>query len=433
MPIDAIPIDAPPLEIDASVLASHSGTISVFEVGLLGAASEGFAPNTQIGQGVQIRAIFLDLASAEAPLMEEMPGGLEGCKAWDYTTAEAAAAIGVGQGPISVTVADNAPGTNLEIQFPPCDFAPGLGYICPDSASSGSAVGIDLTGVGAGLTAAAQLTLPGASAHTFDASDEAFGRFVKFSGTGNATLDDPASAFPITAFTGARSITIGLPLGTGTNLPTLTAGTMTTLGGTGPQPAKADPGFLADTGAGGAPPGVNVLFGHAESTDFNAFPATLGFTSVRGIGDDFALGTGPDDGAAGPNKVLPTAIPTNGTAVTVGCDGGHQSPLPANCGIALGSVLDIETTNATIPGGSSPYYFPAPSGGGGRRVHVRCVRIGPGQLTVPTAYSALIMTSGATRIRATFLRSELVGFTNTTGLPNSVQIAAGHGIVGFTR
>jgi hypothetical protein len=429
--VDA-PVDAPVFDIDADPSSMHRGTISVFEVGLLGAAAEGHLPNTQIAQGVQVRINFFEIANEEPPIMEEMPGGLEGCKAWDYTTAEHAAAIGIDEGPIAITVADDNSGTGGEITFPSCGFTAGAGYTCPDTTSSGAASGIDITGIGVGATAAAQLTLPSGSAYTFDADDATFGRYVKLGGTGVATLDDPNVAFPILAFATDRSITIGLPLGLGTNLPTLTAGSLTTLAGVGPLPGKLDPGFLASTGTSGSPPGMNITFAHAESAHFNAFPSNLGFVGARGIGDDFTLGTGPDDGGSGPAKVLPTAIPTNGAAFTVGCDGGNTTPLPAACGTALGSILDIETTNTAIPGGASPYYFPAPTGAGGRRVHVRCIRIGPGQLTVPTAYSALIMGSGATRIRATFLRSELVGFTNTTGTPNSLQIAGGHGIVGFT-
>jgi hypothetical protein len=429
--VDA-PVDAQIFDIDANPSATHRGVLSVFEVGLLGAAAEGHLPNTQIAQGVQVRINFLETASEEAPVMEEMPGGLEGCKAWEYTAAELPGAIGVDEGPIAITVADSDSGTGLEITFPSCGFTAGTGYTCPDTSSSGVATGIDLMGVGVGPTAAAQLTLPGGSAFTFDADDAGFGRYVKFRGTGVATLDDPDVAFPILAFGGDRSITIGLPLGLGTDIPTLTAGTVTTLAGVGPLPGKLDPGFLADTGTAGSPPGMDITFTHAASAHFNAFPPNLGFRGARGIGDDFTLGTGPDDGGAGPNKVLPTAIPTDGSAFTVGCDGGNSTPLPAACGTALGSVLDIETTNATIPNGASPYYFPAPTGAGGRRVHIRCLRIGPGQLTIPTAYSALIMGSGATRIRTTFLRSELVGFTNMTGIANSLQIGAGHGIVGFT-
>jgi hypothetical protein len=60
--VDA-PVDAQIFDIDANPSATHRGVLSVFEVGLLGAAAEGHLPNTQIAQGVQVRINFLETAS----------------------------------------------------------------------------------------------------------------------------------------------------------------------------------------------------------------------------------------------------------------------------------------------------------------------------------------------------------------------------------
>lgn len=382
--IDA-PVDAP---IDAPV-ATHSGTISVFDVVLRNMGGAGVD-----GHGIQVGISFTDNAAVNAPIMQESPSPIDGCKLWEYDMpAEFAANLGGDEGAVQITAGDGSP------VFPACIYAgASTGYICPDTASSGTG------GVLAPASAAtATFTVPAGSSAVFGAEDA--GRYLKLGSTGVAALD---TAFPIVAFVSANTVVIA---GTNATLTLPVAATFTTLAGVGPVPA----GGTAPTDPMGD--GENLTFAKAAGTHFEAFPANLGFGGAAGIGDVFTLGTAN-------GKVLPTSIPTDGSAFTVGCDDA------GSCGTALGSILNIVTTNASTLGVPSPFYFPT----GTRRIQIRCIKVGATTITVPAAYSAHLTRamSGANRIQATFIRTNQAGAMNMTGAPNQALIAGGHAEVGFT-
>jgi hypothetical protein len=403
--IDARPIDGPPIDTPTDgPSATHAGTISIFDVRLRNQGGAGVD-----GHGIQVGATFLDLATAQQPIMEESPGNpTDGCKLWEYTPAQVVASFGVDQGPIQICgpgaqfTCPTPPATTPPPTFPACIFQAGAGYICPDVASSGSANGVVFAPAGASAT---QMTVTSA---LFQATD--VGRYIRFSGTGNAVLDG-AGPLPIVMVPGPGGGMVIIFAGVAVTA-TPTAGTFTTLAGVGPIPGAPAGGFMSDT--------EMVTFAKAASANFQAFPANLGFSGAQGIGDSFTLGTAAVGGVA---KVLPTTIPTDGSAFTVGCDD------TAMCGAALGSILNIITTDGTL--GASPFSFPPPVT---KRVQIRCIEVGATTITVPAAYSARLARamSGANRIQTSFIRSNQAGTMNTSGPPNQVLIAGGHAEVGFT-
>jgi hypothetical protein len=93
-------------------------------------------------------------------------------------------------------------------------------------------------------------------------------------------------------------------------------------------------------------------------------------------------------------------------------------------GSALGTLINITTTD-TPTTGMSPFAMPLPTT---RRVNVRCSTIGARMVTVPPAFAALLMTSGATRVQTTLIRPALM-----TGSAAGVNSISGHAIVGFTN
>lgn len=387
-PTDAPPIDAP--------TATHAGTISVFDVRLRNQGGAGVD-----GHGIQVGISFIDLASAQQPIMEESPGNpTDGCKLWEYTPAQLVASFGADQGPVQIC----GPGTQFTCPaggpntFPACVFVANVGYVCPDLASSGSATGVVLAAAGASAT---QMTVTSALFQDTDV-----GRYIRFSGTGTGL--DAAGPLPIVMRPAAGGGTVIIFAGVAVTA-TLTTGTFQTLAGVGPIPGAPASGFLADN--------EMITFQKAASANFEAFPANLGFSGANGIGDAFTLGTMN-------GKVTPTTIPTDGSAFTVGCDDA------AACGTSLGSILNIITTDATL--GASPFSFPPPVT---KRVQIRCIEVGATTITVPAAYSARLTRamSGGTRIQATFIRSNQAGATNMSGPPNTVLIAGGHAEVGFTN
>jgi hypothetical protein len=396
--IDAPSPDAPPPDARTDAPSpTHGGTISVVDVVLRNQGGAGVD-----GHGIQVGITFVDLATALQPIMEESPGNpTDGCKLWEYTPAQLAASLGIDEGPVQICGAgtpfacpQGGPNT-----FPPCVYGGAtVGYICPDTASSGSTNGAVFASAGTGLTS---MTL---GAPDFGAED--VGRYIRFAGTGDATLDG-AGPLPIVMVPAAGAGAVIVFAGVSVTA-TPTAGTYTTLAGVGPIPGAPPGGFLGDN--------ENVTFVKAASTHFDAFPANLGFAGAQGIGDSFTLGTMN-------NKVTPTTIPTNGTQFTVGCDD------TASCGQSLGSILNIITTDGTL--GASPFSFPPPTA---KRVQIRCIEVGATTITVPAAYSAHLARamSGANRIQATFIRSNQAGATNASGPPNQVLIAGGHAEVGFT-
>jgi hypothetical protein len=168
----------------------------------------------------------------------------------------------------------------------------------------------------------------------------------------------------------------------------------------GPIPSAPDPGFLADDST------ITV----AHTMGGGNHVANFSLASAPGtVGDDFTL-----DASSLTNLVNP---PRTGAAITYTC--------ATNCAgaNASGSLVNIETTDAPLAG-LSPFALPPPVT---KKVQIRCSALGSGTITIPAAYSAKLMASGATRIQSTFMRGALLSSANPP-----VTGVAGHAIVGFT-
>lgn len=392
--IDATEIDA--VSIDAAPVQTFSGTISVVEARLRNMGGAGID-----GHGIQIGVSFLDNLTAVPPI--DMTAGAtttSGCFVWRYDATQIPGLIGTNQGTVQITVADGAP------PFPACVFSPTAGYICPDTGSSGA--GGVLTMMSAG-TSTFTIVAGGGTGATF--GDEDIGRYLRLGGTGTA-LD---TAFPIVARASATTVVIA---GTGTTLTLPAAATFTTLAGIGPVPdlaAGAPRSFLDD-----ADNATATKTGGTQVDDFTDRTLALGGPSV---GDDFTLGTAASATTPAIPKVLPTAIPTDGSEFVVGCDNS------AACGASVGSLVNIVTTNATL--GTSPFDFPT----GTSRTQIRCVSLSSNEVRVPAAISAHLRRSesGANRIQTTFIRGNFGPIGDTTPPTATTNFLGGHAEVGFTN
>lgn len=385
-PIDASSIDGDTTdatEIDA-VPVTYAGTISLLEAQVLAPGTSG----ALFGQGIQASVVFTASDQVPAPMMEEQPGLPFGCKAWEYTPAQVAAAtVGVNEGNVTFTLT----GGQAQHNIPTCVHQAGVGYVCPHTNTAGT--GGDIT-VGGGGTAT--LTV---SNTPYNANNTA-GKYISINGATNATNN---GVFPIVASTSSSTVTYVNPGAVAETLPA--AATRVNLAGVGPIPNAADPGFLDNDNAASF---ALVMGGGGHFADFTVT------TGVGTVGDD------PTIEAAEAGKL--NNIPLDGSALSVVCS---ATGCPA--GSASGTILNIVTTDGTIPGNPQLFFVMPPPVT--KRVQVRCAALQgatAGQtITVPAAYMALIQSSGATRIQATLIRPTLMGSDPVTAI-------AGHALVGFT-
>jgi hypothetical protein len=340
---------------------------------------------TLFGQGIQIGITFTASDQVPGPIMEEQPGAPFGCKAWEYTPAQAAAAsIGNDEGAITITTTGTTP-----MMIPSCAHSP-AGYVCPHTMTA-QVGGVIAAGPQAGTMTFTDLDV------TYNANNTT-NRYLQVSGATNAGNN---GVFPIVALAGANTIVIGNPAGVAETLPA--AATHVNLAGVGPTPMVPDPGFLTDDAT------VSMALTVGGGMHFQAFTVSNG---VSNVGNDFTLATA--------EAIKLNAIPSTGAEFSIACD---AAGCPA--GSASGSILNIVTTDAPVTG-LSPFAMPLPTT---RRVQVRCAELQLGvaghSITVPPAYSALLMNSGATRIQATFIRPHLMASDPVTAI-------SGHAMVGFT-
>jgi hypothetical protein len=383
-PTDGTMVDAPSdgLLADAPNDAganSYVGWIAVNEVAYLNPGTSG----TFHGQGIEASIAFTDSAALPGPVQDQQPGTIFGCKAWSYSAADATAAwLGTDEGSVELTFAGTTAPT-----LPACAYAAGPGYACADSATenTGGAIAPGPSGGTATLTD---------SDNTFSAANS-LGRYVRLAGASNAANN---GTFPILAVASATSIVYANPAMVSETLPSNAL--HVNVAGAGPIPTVADPGFLGDDSSATA----TLIAGGGGNVA--AFAATISTS----IGDDFRLGL------AELNTL--NAIPFDGTQFSVTCT---SADCPA--GSAIGSMLDIVTTDSPTAG-LSPFAMPPPVN---TSVHVRCFEPGVTAVTVPASLSAHLQNSGATRIRAAFIRPNV--YSGTTA---GVTAVAGHAIVGFT-
>jgi hypothetical protein len=367
---------------DVSTAPTFSGTISIQEVSVNGVP--------QLGQGMQVTISFSNNQQSPAPVFEEMPGSLFGCKVWEYTAAEAAD-VGLNEGSVQITAMDGDP------VMPPCNYVPTRGYLCIGGAGAGGDVA--LVSAPMGLWSLTDPEITNAALQV--------GSYVTITG---ATTPANNGNFPIVSSAGANTIVYANPNPAALPETLPATATFTMVAGVGPIPGMADPGFLEDDDV------LDVTLtsggdGHFE-TFTRSFPAAGG-----GVGDDFSLDTA--------SQTTISDIPVDGSTFTIGCGGAGGS-----CGTSVGSILTITTTDGTIPAGVPPYYMPAPTT---TEVSLRCANLGATELTVPAAASAFLQSSGATRIQTTFIRSNLQTTMNAPGgVVANTTLVAGHGVVGFS-
>jgi hypothetical protein len=94
----------------------------------------------------------------------------------------------------------------------------------------------------------------------------------------------------------------------------------------------------------------------------------------------------------------------------------------------MGSVLTIVTTDGDVTGLPAHVMPPAVT----TVVEIRCASLGVGAIAVPAAAAAALPGAGATRVRTTFLRTNLQSASNTSAPQAGTSVVAGHGAVGFT-
>jgi hypothetical protein len=371
------------MAIDA-VPATFTGSISILEAAVLNPG----AGNGTFGQGAQVSVSFIGSDAVPGPILQEMTTSALGCKAWEYTAAQAAAAtVGLDEGLLDI----NLVGTNAPV-VPDCAYVANVGYTCPQTATA-QVGGTIAVGPSAGL-----FTLTD-NDNTFNDGNSR-GRYLRIAGAATAGNN---GVFPIVNRTGATTLVFANPAGAAETLPA--AATHINLYGVGPIPNAADPGFIENDNT------VNVTLTAGGGNHFATFTSMTSTGANMTLGDDFTLAT------AEANKL--NAIPRNGAAFTITCT---AAACPAAS--ATGTVLNIITTD-TPTAGLSPFAMPLPTT---RRVQIRCGVLGASAITVPAEYSALIQGSGATRIQASFIRGALL-----TGGPPEVSVVAGHAIVGFTN
>lgn len=373
--VDA-PIDAPPPP-------RYSGRITVLETSQLNSGN--VVP--PVGQGLQVRVSFTDREALPAPTREEMPGVEVGCKAWEYTAAQAAAElIGLDEGSVAVSfVAGSAPTTPPVV--PPCSFNAAAGYLCPHPATDIAGGAIAFSG-GQGT-----LTLTGMTPFT-DANS--LGSYIRISG---AAQSGNNGVFPITARPSTSAVRYTNASAVNETLPA--TATHVNLAGVGFIPAKADPGFLADDSM--------LVVDHTMGGGGHIPDFSLRTMAPGHVGDDFTVDA--------VTLALMRTITTSGQAMTFVCETGCAGfNAPA-------SQIDLITTDAPLAGVPA-FALPPPVT---KRLHIRCIAPASPMVTVPAEYAALLAGAGATRIQATFTRA-----TTVTRPAAGITVVTGHAITAFT-
>ena len=353
---------------DAAPLADFSSSVSLQELQIAG--------HPELGQGLSVGVSFS--VDGAAAIFEEMPDSLFGCKVWEY---------GAGGAPVSLdegTVTITSTGDTDPV-IPPCVHTP-AGYACLGASGAGGAISAG--------------PMPGTfmftDADAMFAADDV-GRSLTLAG---AAMPGNNSRFPILVLTSLTTVVIA---GGTLALETLPdTATWVIVAATGPNPigATLTDGFLENDDV------FSIELASGGAGDWTSFTQANVTT-----GDSFVLST----------EAATTIrdVPMDGSQFSIGCD-------PATCGSAIGSLLVITTTDAAIPPGAPDYFLPTPTA---KQISIRCAKLGATTLIVPPSISAYLMSSGATRIQTTFLRSQLAQVTSSN---HGMNIVVGHGWSGFS-
>lgn len=365
----------PPSGSDAAPPDAAVPTLAPTHTGLVSIQDITLANVPAAGHGLTATTI---LNRVVAPEYEEIPGSVEGCRVYTYDVDTKPQPPEEDHGVLRI---GGAKGGNLE-----CRFVPQRGYVCPTATGAGTFT----VEPPAGGASTAAYTVPGAA---FSAND--VGRYLQIAGTGAA---GNLGAFAIVAAPSATQVVVANPRAVAESFP----GNFTVIAGAGPTPNDLYRPFE----------GVSAIeLDLPEKVTFASPKATLR------PGDAFTL----DETSA---RTL-VAIPLDGAATTLRC---------SSCGTADGTIVRIQTTDASIAG-LSPVAFPAPKK---KSVEIQCVRVGTGEITVPAAAMEFLkkshLASPVTRIRTAFMRDGLRVHTAAAPLPaNRIALAVGRGTIGFTN
>jgi hypothetical protein len=404
--------DAPPIDAEVPDMEPppvFTGTVTVLEASVFGAP--------QLGSGIQIASSFFENGGVP-PVYEETPGSPTGCKVWEYTPAQVAD-VGSDEGAVVVTI-DNPESHGFDPAIPGCGFVAGRGYMCPDATQStgGTVQGLPDPNNPGSCIAGRLMLIDADAPFTFKVTD---GRYVAFSNTGTALLPDGTTLpvigkLPVVPPAPEDNTTVILPYPQATTTcipatPLDAAAVHLTLGGVGPIPGVTGEGLMADD----ATVSVSVTAGGGmHIASFTAdFPG-----ATHSPGDAFSLDADSLPIFAPPGSPGAQGIPLDGSAFTVACDTND------GCGAGSGDgvVLNIVTTDADLTGVGATTLPPPMT----KRVQVRCAALASNSVTVNATASAHLMTAGATKLQATFIRGALSG--NPEG---TVNIVAGHAITTF--
>ncbi len=366
-------VDSAPDDIDSSTAApTQTGRIV-----LVAATFKGFEAR---GEGLLLNVDVKNIEDRVPFAFEDAPGSPFGCKVTEFTP-EQFAETPVNFGTLAFTI-ENGPA------FPPCNFVDSVGYACVGAAGAGG--DITVVNSGSGIYEISN------DAVTFGADQ--VGRTVKIAGATDPRF--AAGLFPIVDNAGGGDHVlrfVGVP-GITDDEPG-TAATYQVLAGFGPalqtDPVPDDARAQLAVTAGG----------DGKFTDFDL--------DVE-FGDAFTLDDATD--------AILSDVPLDGSAFSFSCDGTG-----GECNLAMANGALITTTDTPPPGGLPPFVLPPPTT---KAVQVTCLQPGGGKINVSAGASAYLMNSGATRIRSTYVRANVLSETQAEA---TLDLGAGHAIAGFTQ
>lgn len=347
--------------------ATHSGIVSIQDVSIQGAE--------ELGHGLSVTVLFTAL---RAPNNED-----GGCRIWLYDVANDPAPPLTDQGVIQIDGLEDGPYS--------CNFSAGSGYSCPTALGSGQ---VDVS-----------MGQPGTSTYAIEGalfSQADVGRYLRVVGAMNPKND---GVFPIVAAPTSDSVVLANPAGSAEKF----SSEYTVLAGVGPVPNNPHDPF-----APGSAVSVGITPGGTHAFDFADVALTPGEAFVLDAASQSAL----------------TALPFDGTSLTLGCNGAG-----GKCGNADASIVRITTTDGDTTG-FSPFAMPTPVK---KHAEIQCAaENGAESVTIPASIMGLVALWHAdtppTRVRTAFMRDGFGYAANSPGKPrNQAIVAVGRGVIGYSN
>jgi hypothetical protein len=378
-------VDAKAPTPDAMVAAAYSGTVAVNEIQLFGAP--------QLGKGQQVNITFAkknskvkDHFDTGVPL-PPCSANLVSTTAADNTkdTTDSAGNPEVDEGTITITGSTHP--------LPPCVFsAASKDYVCA-------------SGQGSGGTTAPTAASATAGIFTFTDTSGTPATFTALHVGETLAIVGGAGAGTSFGITGAAGAKLGIQAAAA---PPATLGAWVTVAGTGlPVGATSAPD---GSGLGAAP----VFLADADKVKITlagGHDFTADATGDIEAGDNFDL-----DAAT---KALLAAKIDLGTAnpISFGCDSANTK-----CGAAAGTIIVIDSTNATDTTATS-------LGTNGTLIgNITCAAFGDDPVAVPAAAFKVLKGGNPTKLRISIFRD---GLSQKSQGNNSLNVVVGHGYVAF--